>query len=206
MNQKKIQLIVLGDGAVGKTSLLKMYSDKQFTHDHKTTIGLDYVSKIYHSPKGENIQVKIWDTAGQERFHTITHTFYKQANGIIVAYDCTNEKSFQNVKTWISSIYQHADPNIVKVLAATKIDLKGERKVTYEQGKNIAEQNNMRFFETSAKENQNVEELMQYMTEAVYNKLFSDDEDRGTSIIISKQKPGASGGKGDKASKGSCCS
>jgi len=55
MNQKKIQLIVLGDGAVGKTSLLKMYSDKQFTHDHKTTIGLDYVSKIYHSPKGENI-------------------------------------------------------------------------------------------------------------------------------------------------------
>ena len=70
-----------------------------------------------------------------------------------MAYDCTNEKSFQNVKTWISSIYQHADPNIVKVLAATKIDLKGERKVTYEQGKNIAEQNNMRFFETSAKEN-----------------------------------------------------
>ena len=94
----------------------------------------------------------------------------------------------------------------MKVLTATKIDLKGERKVTYEQGKNIAEQNNMRFFETSAKENENVEELMQYMTEAVYSKLFSDDEDRGTSIIISKQKPGASGGKGDKASKGSCCS
>ena len=64
MNSRKIQLIVLGDGAVGKTSLLKMYSEKKFTHDHKTTIGLDYVSKTYTSPKDEKILVKIWDTAG----------------------------------------------------------------------------------------------------------------------------------------------
>ena len=64
MSQKKIQVIILGDGAVGKTSLLKMYQDKQFTQSHMATIGLDYVSSSYKAPKGEDIAVKIWDTAG----------------------------------------------------------------------------------------------------------------------------------------------
>jgi Ras-related protein Rab-1A len=87
------------------------------------TIGLDYVSSTFKSPKGEDIAVKIWDTAGQERFRTITYSFYKQANGVIVAFDVTNVTSFNNVKNWLESINQHADPNIVKALVGNKIDL-----------------------------------------------------------------------------------
>jgi len=87
------------------------------------TIGLDYVSTSYKSPKGEDIAVKIWDTAGQERFRTITYSFYKQANGVIVAFDVTNQTSFTNVKNWLQSIYEHADPSIVKALVGNKIDL-----------------------------------------------------------------------------------
>ncbi len=68
------------------------------------TIGLDYVSTTFKSPKGEDIHVKIWDTAGQERFRTITYSFYKQAQGVIVTFDVTNRQSFANVKNWLESI------------------------------------------------------------------------------------------------------
>jgi len=101
------------------------------------TIGLDYVSSTFKSPKGEDIAVKIWDTAGQERFRTITYSFYKQANGVIVTFDVTNMTSFNNVKNWLESIYQHADPSIVKALVGNKIDL-DDRAVSYEDASALA--------------------------------------------------------------------
>mmetsp|Transcript_10667 Transcript_10667/g.10780 ORF Transcript_10667/g.10780 Transcript_10667/m.10780 type:complete len:180 (-) Transcript_10667:120-659(-) len=171
-SSKKIQIIILGDGAVGKTSLLKMYSEKEFTQSHMATIGLDYVSTTYKSPGGEDIAVKIWDTAGQERFKTITYSFYKQANGVIVTFDMTNQLSFNNVKTWLESIYQHADPNIVKVMVGNKLDLEDERKVSREEAKALADQHKMNYYETSAKLNKNIDELIQYLMEQVYDKMF----------------------------------
>jgi len=129
------------------------------------TIGLDYVSTNYKSPKGEDIAVKIWDTAGQERFRTITYSFYKQANGVIVTFDVTNETTFNNVKNWLDSIYQHADPSIVKALVGNKVDLEDQRQVTYEQAKQLADSNKMQYFETTAKLNKNVDELINHMME-----------------------------------------
>ena len=141
------------------------YSEKQFTQSHMATIGLDYVSTTYKSPKGEDIAVKIWDTAGQERFKTITYSFYKQANGVIVAFDLTNQLSFNNVKTWLDSIYLHADPNIVKVLVGNKLDLDDERKVSKEEAQRLADQHKMHYYETSAKLNKNIDELMLHVEE-----------------------------------------
>ena len=69
------------------------------------TIGLDYVSSNFKSPKGDDIAVKIWDTAGQERFRTITYSFYKQANGVILTFDVTSKQTFSNIKNWLDSIY-----------------------------------------------------------------------------------------------------
>ena len=183
-------MIILGDGAVGKTSLLKMYQDKQFTQSHMATIGLDYVSSSYRSPKGEDIAVKIWDTAGQERFRTITYSFYKQANGVIVTFDVTNQTSFNNVKNWLESIYQHADPNIVKALVGNKIDLEEQLAVSYEDAKRLADQNKMPYFETSAKLNKNVDELIDHMMEQVYQKMFSaaavGEGGRDTATVVIK--------------------
>jgi len=124
MAQKKMQLMMLGDGSVGKTSMITMYKDQAFKETHMATIGVDYVSTTYTSASGEEVAVKIWDTAGQERFQSMTRTFYKQANGIVVVFDVTNQESFASVKRWISDIHQHADPSIIKVLVGNKIDLK----------------------------------------------------------------------------------
>ena len=132
------------------------------------TIGLDYVSAQYHSAKGEDIAVKIWDTAGQERFRTITYSFYKQANGVIVTFDVTNTTSFNNVKNWLESIYQHADPSIVKALVGNKIDLEDQRVVSFDDAKRLADQNKMPYFETSAKLNMGVDQVITHMMENVY--------------------------------------
>ena len=95
----------------------------------KSTIGFDFVSSYYHVPDSltnEKVPVKIWDTAGQERFKTITQSFYRQANGIVVAFDVTNRNSFENVKSWLESINAHANPGIVKILVGNKADLAPE--------------------------------------------------------------------------------
>lgn len=173
------------------------------------TIGLDYVSTTYKSPNNEDIAVKIWDTAGQERFKTITYSFYKQAHGVIVTFDVTNQLSFTNVKTWLESIYQHADPSITKVLVGNKIDLEDERKVSAEEARTLAEQHKMRYFETSARLNKNIDELMLHLMEKVYQKMFQEaaEEGRGKSVVINKKDHNkkSEGGNGKKNGGGGCC-
>lgn len=187
------------------------YQDKQFTQSHMATIGLDYVSSTYKSPKGEDIAVKIWDTAGQERFRTITYSFYKQANGVIVTFDITNPTSFNNVKNWLESIYQHADPSIVKALVGNKIDLADQRAVSYEEAKRLADSNKMPYFETSAKLNANVDELINFMMEQVYQKMWantgSGEGGRETNTVVIKNHKEGNGGSASgsgKSGKGCC--
>ena len=102
------------------------------------------------------MQIKIWDTAGQERFITLTHAFYKQANGIVVAFDVTNEDSFKNVRKWMESIYEHADQRICKVMVGNKIDLEDERKISKKEAEDLAALYQMKYFEASAKKNINI--------------------------------------------------
>ena len=100
-----MNIIILGDGAVGKTSLLKMYDEKEFPDAHMATLGLDFITKKWSNEGGKDpISVKIWDTAGQERFRTLTHSFYKQGNGIIVAFAVNDSGTFKSVSTWLASI------------------------------------------------------------------------------------------------------
>ena len=110
--------------------MIKMYAEKKFQPSHMATLGLDFVSKTYKPPGSDKeMQVKIWDTAGQERFRTLTLSFYKQAQGIIIAFDVTNEESFRNVQGWLESIYQHAPANVAMILVGNKCDLSDDRKI-----------------------------------------------------------------------------
>ena len=171
MASNKINIIVLGDGAVGKTSLLKMYAEGKFQESHMATLGLDYVSKTY-TPEGasQELQVKIWDTAGQERFRTLTHAFYKQANGVVVAFDVTNEDTFKNVRKWMESIFEHADQNICKVMVGNKIDLEDERKIPQKEAQDVANQYQMKYFEASAKMDVGISQFFETLMTQVWQK------------------------------------
>ena len=169
------KVLLLGDSTVGKTCFLLRYCDKTFQEAHLSTIGLDYRLKTMTLNNGKNIKLQIWDTAGQDRFRAITKNYYKGANGIILIYDVTNLQTYENVKNWISQIREEANPNVIIYLAGNKIDVTEEEKVVKtEDGKKIADEFNLPFYETSAKNGDNVNEIFENLVEKideVYSKL-----------------------------------
>ncbi|XP_036865392.1 ras-related protein Rab-8A isoform X2 [Manis javanica] len=106
---------------------------------------------------GKRIKLQIWDTAGQERFRTITTAYYRGAMGIMLVYDITNEKSFDNIQNWIRNIEEHASADVEKMILGNKCDVNDKRQVSKERGEKLALDYGIRFMETSAKANINVE-------------------------------------------------
>ena len=187
------KLLIIGESGVGKTCLLLRFTDDSFTANHLTTIGIDFKIKIINL-ENKMIKLQIWDTAGQERFRTITKTYYKGAHGIILTYDVTDETSFKNIKNWIKQIEQNAQNNVCKVLVGNKCD-KPDRKVSEEEGKALAEEYKMSFFETSAKTNQNVNETFNFLTKEILKNTTPTQTDKGVTKING----------GNNSSKQPCC-
>lgn len=107
---------------------------------------------------GKKIKLQIWDTAGQERFRTITTAYYRGAMGIMLVYDITNEKSFENIKNWIRNIEENASADVEKMLLGNKCELNDKRQVTKEKGEQLAIEYGIKFIETSAKASIHVED------------------------------------------------
>ena len=151
------KVLLLGDSTVGKTCFLMRYTDNTFQEIHMSTIGLDYRLKTMTLNSGKQVKVQIWDTAGQDRFRAITKNYYKGAHGIILIYDVTNQITFDNVTNWITQIKEEASDKVTIFLVGNKIDDEKNRKVETEEGKKLAEEFKLKFYETSAKIGTNVE-------------------------------------------------
>ncbi|XP_055522268.1 ras-related protein Rab-13-like, partial [Leucoraja erinacea] len=108
---------------------------------------------------GKKIKLQVWDTAGQERFKTITTAYYRGAMGIILVYDITDEKSFENIQNWMKSIKENASATVERMLLGNKCDMENKRKVPKDKAEKLAKDHGIRFFETSAKSSLNVEEV-----------------------------------------------
>jgi len=134
------------------------------------TIGVDFKIRTIEVD-GKQIKLQIWDTAGQERFKTITSSYYKGAHGIIVTYDLTDRDTFAKVSEWMTEVDKHAQENISRILVGNKKDLEDRREVPYQEGKELADNFNVRFLETSAKESMNVEEAFTLMTREIKAKV-----------------------------------
>lgn len=148
----KISLIMIGDSSVGKTCFLLKFADENSNISHIPTIGIDFKIKTIQVD-GKTVKLQVWDTAGQERYRTITQTYFRDVQGVIVAYDCTSESSFNNVRNWVRQVEAHTNgrENIECVLIANKIDLDDKRVIDKEQGVALAKEFGMDFFETSAR-------------------------------------------------------
>ena len=170
------KVLLLGDSSVGKTCFLLRYCDKSFQDAHLSTIGLDYRLKTLTLKNKKSIKLQIWDTAGQDRFRAITKNYYKGANGIILIYDVTNLQTYENVKNWITQIREEANPNVIIYLAGNKIDIPEEsRAVKTSDGQKIADEYQLPFKETSAKDGMNVNEIFQELVEKI-DEVFSKIE------------------------------
>ncbi|CAG8807011.1 6100_t:CDS:2, partial [Racocetra persica] len=150
---------------VGKSKLLLRFSDDSFTPSFITTIGIDFkIRKI--ELDGKRIKLQIWDTAGQERFRTITTAYYRGAVGLLLVYDVTDERSFNK---------QHASEGVNKILIGNNCHEIEKRVITKEQGQALADELKIKFLETSAEANINVEEAFFTLARDVKKRLIDSN-------------------------------
>lgn len=199
-----VKLLLIGDSAVGKSSILLRYSDDQFSSSFITTIGIDFKIKSIQLDGDKKVKLQIWDTAGQERFKTITTAYYRGAMGILLVYDVTNAQSFNNVKNWMNQIDQHAAENVNKLLVGNKSDVPDHmRQVSHTEGKELADRYGVEFFETSAKSNTGVTEAFESIARDIVERLGSEPASQGGGAGSGSKKRL----RNNKASsRTSCCS
>jgi Ras-related protein Rab-1A len=167
------KLLIIGDSGVGKSSLMQRFADDAFQESYIATIGVDFKVRQIDVGDGRQAKLQVWDTAGQERFRTITSSYYRGAQGIIIAYDVTDKDSFQNVKQWLVEIDRYAADGVCKLLVATKTDLATKRQVTVAEGRELAESFGLKIVETSAKRGVAVDQCFLDMSRAIQTKLDS---------------------------------
>jgi small GTP-binding protein len=165
----QFKLLLLGDQAVGKSSIMMRYTDNEFNLNIMGTAGVDLKKKNLVI-NGENVKVMIYDTAGHERFRLIAKTQYKGSNGIVLIYDVTDKKSFDNISYWMNHITDHAETDREILLVGNKIDKLNERVVITEEGTALADKFGVPFIETSAKTGENIEDAFLKLNTNIYNK------------------------------------
>jgi small GTP-binding protein len=206
------KVLLLGNSTVGKTSFLLRFCDDKYDPETLTTVGVDYKKKFIkrHDKK---IKLHICDTAGQERFRSIAKNLFKNADGIIIMYDITNKKSFQDIKDWISSIKENVDlEKIGLVISGNKKDLEDKREVSESMRESLEEKQNIKVIETSAKDNKNVDETfaelidrMEKLDLGIKHQSSYDDEDEAEQNNVDKKSIKITREPTKEKNNGGCC-
>ena len=197
----EFKIILLGSISVGKTSILKRYTTNEFNENHICTIKIEFKSKLINVNNSVQAKLNIWDTCGDEKYRAITRQYYRDAHGILLIYDISNRDSFDSLINWEEEIKNNAPEDSVLFLVGNKSDLNKERVVTYNEGKNKADELGISFIEVSAKNGDNIlllfENLSEAMVETVQNKpevidskinLKNEYDNEGNNDMDSKSK------------------
>ena len=164
MKKNVFKVVVIGEGAVGKSSITIRTCYGKFDRAYISTIGVEFGTKTYTIERQE-ITMQIWDTAGQERFRFLQPAYYRGSHGALLVYDVTRAESLKNLPIWIDDLVSNIEKSIPMILVGNKCDLDFVRAVTEREGDSLAEKLSdqynsvIPFYETSAKTNQNVEEV-----------------------------------------------
>ena len=182
---KAIKVALLGDSTVGKTAICNSLMNIEFSQDMLSTIGSDKLETKFPLKNGTEIKLILWDTAGQERFRSVALKAIKAVQGIVIVFDVTLKKSFQNIDLWLEEIKNNFN-NPSLVLFGNKVDMDKEKwEVTKEEAEQYAKKMNLQYFETSAKTKQGLDEGFSFIVNKAYDTakaqqgiIIDDDEQK----------------------------
>ena len=189
------KVITLGESSVGKTSILRMFLLNVFDLNCISTIGLSFSFKDITLKNNQKIKLKLIDTGGQEKFRALAKSYFKNADGVLFVYSKDNQKSFDNIKDWITMFNENHNGkiDIPQYLVENKGDL--EREVDENKSKEFAKENNLEFKQTSAKNNESINELFQDISELLYSNYMEKNKDNikqiGVKLNVENKKKGS---------------
>ncbi|XP_050426081.1 ras and EF-hand domain-containing protein homolog isoform X2 [Adelges cooleyi] len=184
--ERTYKIVFAGDAAVGKTCFIHRFCKGQFTTKLGSTLGVDFQVKTVRVDD-RIVALQLWDTAGQERFRSITKAYFRRADGIVLMYDVTNERTFNNIRQWMLSIMEVSDKPLPVCICGNKVDLRPEAQsqgitcISTDCGELLAQQNNALFFETSSKLGTNINNALVMLSREM---LIREDVDIQTSSMI----------------------
>lgn len=168
------KIVVLGDAAVGKTSLINMYIEQSFSEDYKPTLGANIIRKDVHVEEiNASVRLIMWDLAGQEKYNVIRSMYFQGCVGALLVYDVTRHNTFETIDSkWLKDFKKYVKKEGTYILIGNKIDLNDERVVTTEDGEKYAKEIDASdFIETSAKYGENVEQAFSNLVNQILKKL-----------------------------------
>jgi len=175
-----IKVVVVGNGAVGKSSMIQRYCKGSFTTSYKKTIGVDFLEKMI-SVKGEDVRLMLWDTAGQEEFDAITKAYYRGAHVCVLTFSTVDYDSFQDVSKWRDKVVAECG-SIPMVLVQNKIDLIDNAVIQPEEAESLAKSLRVRLYRTSVKKDVNVNDVFEYLSLKYVESLNMEEEIEQTQI------------------------
>ncbi len=169
-NNEEIQMkfLLIGEQAVGKSSLINQYIEGKFEENLLCAAGLDLKKKIIKI-NDKSVKLMIYDSAGHERFRTLSKNQINSSKGILIVYDVTEKESFEALNFWMKSFKENANKDAICLIIGNKIDLKDKRIIEYNEGKNFAEKYGVKFIETSAKSAEGVNEAFYSVAKEIYD-------------------------------------
>ncbi|KAF2729025.1 NCA2-domain-containing protein [Polyplosphaeria fusca] len=193
------ELVDVRSGLARQQKVVDRINEDSFTPSFITTIGIDFKIRTIELD-GKRVKLQIWDTAGQERFRTITTAYYRGAMGILLVYDVTDERSFNNIRTWFSNVEQHATEGVNKILIGNKCDWEEKRAISTERGQALADELGIPFLEVSAKSNINVDKAFYSLATDIKKRLVDSartDQGPASNVNVGEQSSGGGnlGGK-----------
>ncbi|KRT84693.1 ADP ribosylation factor [Oryctes borbonicus] len=162
-NVHDFKVVLVGEGCVGKTSLILRYIENTFNSNHITTVQASFLKKKLNID-GQRVNLAIWDTAGQEQFHALGPLYYRNSNGAVLVYDITDASSFPKVKVWVKELRKMLGNDVCLVIVGNKTDLEKERHVSLEEAEQYSEAVGAIHFQTSAKLDEGVEDVFLGLT------------------------------------------
>jgi Ras-related protein Rab-11A len=201
----EFKIILLGSISVGKTAILNRYITNEFDEEHKCTIKIEFKSKLININNMAKAKLNIWDTCGDEKYRAITRQYYNDANGILLIYDITSRDSFDSITLWVNEIKNNSPADAILFLVGNKTDLNKQRVISYQEGKNKAEELGISFSEVSAKNGDNILLLFENISESIMGIFEKKQEINENNLSFKISEEYDENNRNEIKKKKACC-